>query len=95
MLNEMLDLVESGLEQGQDREGKSNFLMVELTLTTSIQKTATSTRTTTASCVAGTFTECSRLPDGLQEARWSKANSHGCKLLAGDSVISAQNQTSL
>jgi len=69
MLNEMLDLVESGLEQGQNREGKSNFLMVELTLTTSIQKTATSTRTTTASCVAGTFTECSRVSEGLQEAR--------------------------
>ena len=82
MLNEMLDLVESGLDQGQDREGKSNFLMVELTFTSSIQKTATSTRTTTASCVAGTFTQCTQAPDGLKEARWRKGNMQSCKLLA-------------
>ena len=68
MLNEMLDLVESGL----DREGKTNFLMVKLTLTTSIQKTATSTRTTTASCVAGTFTQCTQAPDGVKRGRWGK-----------------------
>ena len=59
MVNEMIDLVESGLDQSEEqRMGRVVMLSVTLSLTTENTETATVTTTLVNSCVAGTFTEC-------------------------------------
>merc|ERR1711934_815153 len=58
LVNEMLDLVESSLDQDQERMGRVVMLSVTLSLTSSITETQTVTTTLVNSCVAGTFTEC-------------------------------------
>ena len=58
LVNEMVDLVESGLDQSEARMGRVLMLSVTLSLTTENTETATVTTTLVNSCVAGTFTEC-------------------------------------
>merc|ERR1711973_914937 len=58
LVNEMIDLVESGLDQSEARMGRMVMVSVTLSLTTENTETATVTTTLVNSCVAGTFTEC-------------------------------------
>jgi len=54
----MVDLVESSLDQDQERMGRVLMLSITLSLTSSMTETQTVTTTLVNSCVAGTFTEC-------------------------------------
>merc|ERR1712227_180210 len=58
LVNEMVDLVESGLDQSEARMGRVVMVSVTLSLTTENTETATVTTTLVNSCVAGTFTGC-------------------------------------
>merc|ERR1712080_365770 len=60
MVNEMLEMVESSLDQGQDTDSRGRFLFVRVTLTQTSNTllTATKTHTLYNSCVAGTFSQC-------------------------------------
>merc|ERR1711890_93490 len=60
MVNEMLEMVESSLDQGQDTDTRGRFLFVRVTLTQTSNTflTATKTHTLYNSCVAGTFSQC-------------------------------------
>ena len=58
LVNEMVDLVESSLDQDQERMGRVLMLSITLSLTSSMTETQTVTTTLVNSCVAGTFTEC-------------------------------------
>merc|ERR1711944_24943 len=58
LVNEMMDLVESSMDQDQERMGRVVMLSVTFTQRTSETETVTVTNTVVNSCVAGTFTEC-------------------------------------
>merc|ERR1711981_356688 len=58
LVNEMMDIVESGMDPNQERSGRILMLSVTLSLTSSMTETETVTKTLVNSCVAGTFTEC-------------------------------------
>merc|ERR1712115_694778 len=55
-INDMLDLVDSGLNS--PAEGRALFVSITLTSTSTSIATVTVNETMTNSCVAGTFTEC-------------------------------------
>merc|ERR1712045_58387 len=57
LVNEMVDLVESSLDEDQERMGRVLMLSITLSLTSSMTETQTVTTTLVNSCVAGTFTE--------------------------------------
>jgi len=61
LVDEVLDVVESGLSSSEDRRSRTFPALVHLTLSQTSTETVstTLTRTITNSCVAGTFTECS------------------------------------
>merc|ERR1712080_734731 len=61
VVNEMLDVVESGLDQGQDARARLLMAMVPLSQTSTTVITETETSTVTPSCVSAvgsTFSEC-------------------------------------
>jgi len=62
-INEMLDLVESGIDS--PAEGRALFVSITLTSTSTSLATVTMTETVTPSCVAGTFTECMTETDSM------------------------------
>merc|ERR1711923_252475 len=58
MVNELMDVIESGLDTPKAGEGRALFISLTLTSTMTNLDTTTVTSTVTPSCVAGTFTEC-------------------------------------
>ena len=68
-MNEMLDLVESSLDQDQERMGRIMMLSITLSLTSSMTETQTVTTTLVNSCVAGTFTECTTTTEAAASSR--------------------------
>merc|ERR1711972_679550 len=89
LVNEMIDLVESGLDQSEARMGRVLMVSVTLSLTTENTETATVTTTLVNSCVAGTFTECTT----STEAASSRALDHHNKgrELFPDAIVTKSN----
>merc|ERR1711990_1428787 len=95
LVNEMIDLVESGLDQSEEqRMGRVVMLSVTLSLTTENTETATVTTTLVNSCVAGTFTECTT----STEAASSRALEHhnkDARELFPDAIVTKSNGNSV
>merc|ERR1711868_168556 len=94
LVNEMIDLVESGLDQSEARMGRMVMVSVTLSLTTENTETATVTTTLVNSCVAGTFTECTT----STEAASSRALEHhnkDARELFPDAIVSKSNGNSV
>merc|ERR1719340_358993 len=58
MVNEMMDVIESGLGNPQDKRDRALFISLTLTSTSTDLMTATVTETVTASCYSPTLSEC-------------------------------------
>merc|ERR1712190_433815 len=82
LVNEMIDLVESGLDQSEARMGRFVMLSVTLSLTTENTETATVTTTLVNSCVAGTFTECTTSTEAASSRAASVEVVHSVKVPA-------------
>merc|ERR1712088_328166 len=94
LVNEMLDLVESSLDQDQERTGRVLMLSITLSLTSSMTETQTVTTTLVNSCVAGTFTECTT----TTEAASSRALEHhnkDARELFPDAIVTKSNGNSV
>merc|ERR1712227_1011029 len=94
LINEMVDLVESSLDQDQERIGRVVMLSVTLSQTTTETETVTVTDTRVNSCVAGTFTECTT----STEAASSRALEHhnkDARELFPDAIVTKSNGNSV
>merc|ERR1712113_172913 len=94
LVNEMLDLVDSSLDQDQERMGRVLMLSITLSLTSSMGETQTVTTTLVNSCVAGTFTECTT----STEAASSRALEHhnkDARELFPDAIVTKSNGNSV
>jgi len=94
LVNEMLDLVDSSLDQDQERMGRVLMLSITLSLTSSMTETQTVTTTLVNSCVAGTFTECTT----STEAASSRALEHhnkDARELFPDAIVTKSNGNSV
>merc|ERR1712045_465173 len=58
MVNEMMDVIESGLGNPEDKRDRALFISLTLTSTSTDLMTATVTETVTASCYSPTLSEC-------------------------------------
>merc|ERR1711936_1372871 len=58
MVHNMVDVIESGLSEHDERDPRALFISLTLTSTSTSLATATVTTTVTNSCVAGTFVDC-------------------------------------
>merc|ERR1719242_2485864 len=87
-----MDLVESSMDQDQERMGRVVMLSVTFTQRTSGTETGTVTNTVVNSCVAGTFTECTTTTS--TEAASSRALEHHNKderELFPDAIVTKSN----
>merc|ERR1711953_247748 len=91
LVNEMIDLVESGLDQSEEqRMGRVVMLSVTLSLTTENTETATVTTTLVNSCVAGTFTECTTSTEAASSRALDHHNKKGRELFP-DAIVTKSN----
>ena len=65
----MLDLVESSLDQDQERMGRVLMVSLTFSMTSAETETQTVTKTLVNSCVAGTFTECTTTTEAAASSR--------------------------
>merc|ERR1712203_970340 len=87
LVNEMIDLVESGLDQSEEqRMGR----VVMLSLTTENTETATVTTTLINSCVAGTFTECTTSTEAASSRALDHHHKKGRELFP-DAIVTKSN----
>merc|ERR1711934_351068 len=91
LVNEMLDLVESSLDQDQERMGRVVMLSVTLSLTSSMTETQTVTTTLVNSCVAGTFTECTTTTEAAASSRALEHHSKDARELFPDAIVTKSN----
>merc|ERR1712168_747491 len=94
LVNEMLDLVDSSLDQDQERMGRVLMLSITLSLPSSMTETQPVTTTLVNSCVAGTFTECTT----STEAASSRALEHhnkDARELFPDAIVTKSNGNSV
>jgi len=89
VVNEMLDLVESGLDRTKDREGRLIFVRLTLTQQSNTQVTETTTTTIMASCVNGTFTECTS--DASASARSVGYSNEEAKNMFPEAIVTKAN----
>merc|ERR1711936_701411 len=91
LVNEMIDLVESGLDQSEEhRMGRVVMLSVTLSLTTENTETATVTTTLVNSCVAGTFTECTTSTEAASSRALDHHHNKGRELFP-DAIVTKSN----
>merc|ERR1711994_152638 len=90
LVNEMIDLVESGLDQSEARMGRFVMLSVTLSLTTENTETATVTTTLVNSCVAGTFTECTTSTEAASSRALDHHHKKGRELFP-DAIVTKSN----
>merc|ERR1719219_16282 len=90
LVNEMLDLVDSSLDQDQERMGRVLMLSVTLSLTTENTETATVTTTLVNSCVAGTFTECTTSTEAASSRALDHHHKKGRELFP-DAIVTKSN----
>merc|ERR1712004_862275 len=91
LVNEMIDLVESGLDQSEEqRMGRVVMLSVTLSLTTENTETATVTTTLVNSCVAGTFTECTTSTEAASSRALDHHHKKGRELFP-DAIVTKSN----
>merc|ERR1712004_707409 len=91
LVNEMIDLVESGLDQSEEqRMGRMVMVSVTLSLTTENTETATVTTTLVNSCVAGTFTECTTSTEAASSRALDHHNKKGRELFP-DAIVTKSN----
>merc|ERR1712223_1704785 len=90
LVNEMIDLVESGLDQSEARMGRLVMLSVTLSLTTGNTETATVTTTLVNSCVAGTFTECTTSTEAASSRALDHHHKNGRELFP-DAIVTKSN----
>merc|ERR1712037_795741 len=95
LVNEMLDLVESSLDQDQERMGRVVMLSVTLSLTSSMTETQTVTTTLVNSCVAGTFTECTTTTETAASSRALEHHSKDARELFPDAIVTKSNGNSV
>merc|ERR1712179_196854 len=96
LVNEMMDLVESSMDQDPERMGRVVMLSVTFTQRTSETETVTVTNTVVNSCVAGTFTECTTTTS--TEAASSRALEHhnkDARELFPDAIVTKSNGNSV
>merc|ERR1711973_494562 len=91
LVNEMIDLVESGLDQSEEqRMGRMVMVSVTLSLTTENPETATVTTTLVNSCVAGTFTECTTSTEAASSRALDHHHKKGRELFP-DAIVTKSN----
>merc|ERR1712223_164339 len=90
LVNEMVDLVESGLDQSEARMGRVLMPSVTLSLTTENTETATVTTTLVNSCVAGTFTECTTSTEAASSRALDHHHKKGRELFP-DAIVTKSN----
>merc|ERR1711936_603394 len=91
LVNEMIDLVESGLDQSEEhRMGRVLMVSVTLSLTTENTETATVTTTLVNSCVAGTFTECTTSTEAASSRALDHHHKKGRELFP-DAIVTKSN----
>merc|ERR1711994_587491 len=90
LVNEMLDLVESSLDQDQERTGRVLMLSITLSLTSSMTETQTVTTTLVNSCVAGTFTECTTSTEAASSRALDHHHKKGRQLFP-DAIVTKSN----
>jgi len=90
-INEMLDLVESGIDS--PAEGRALFVSITLTSTSTSLATVTMTETVTPSCVAGTFMECMTETDSMSSATDSMTDDMMTSSAATDSMESSMTDS--
>jgi len=90
LVNEMIDLVESGLDQSEARMGRMVMVSVTLSLTTENTETATVTTTLVNSCVAGTFTECTTSTEAASSRALDHHHKKGRELFP-DAIVTKSN----
>merc|ERR1711928_195622 len=91
LVNEMVDLVESGLDQSEEhRMGRVLMVSLTLSLTTENTETATVTTTLVNSCVAGTFTECTTSTEAASSRALDHHHKKGRELFP-DAIVTKSN----
>ena len=63
IIHNVMEDIESGMEDPVEGEGRAFWLGLTLTSTTTILNTATVTDTVSPSCVLGSFTACTEMPE--------------------------------
>merc|ERR1712168_227206 len=94
LVNEMVDLVESSLDQDQERMGRVLMLSITLSLTSSMTETQTVTTTLVNSCVAGTFTECTASTT-TASSRALEHHNKDARELFPDAIVTKSNGNSV
>merc|ERR1712212_223450 len=94
LVNEMVDLVESSLDEDQERMGRVLMLSITLSLTSSMTETQTVTTTLVNSCVAGTFTECTASTTAAS-SRALEHHNKGARELFPDAIVTKSNGNSV
>merc|ERR1711990_975035 len=94
LVNEMLDLVESSLDEDQERMGRVLMLSITLSLTSSMTETQTVTTTLVNSCVAGTFTECTASTTAASSRALEHHNKDARELFP-DAIVTKSNGNSV
>merc|ERR1712179_143046 len=95
LVNEMIDLVESSLDQEQERMGRILMLSITLSLTSSMTETQTVTTTLVNSCVAGTFTECTTTTEAVASSRALEHHNKDAGELFPDAIVTKANGNSV
>merc|ERR1712037_340381 len=94
LVNEMVDLVESSLDEDQERMGRVLMLSITLSLTSSMTETQTVTTTLVNSCVAGTFTECTASTTAASSRALEHHNKDARELFP-DAIVTKSNGNSV
>merc|ERR1719278_514854 len=95
LVNEMMDIVESGMDPNQERSGRILMLSVTLSLTSSMTETQTVTKTLVNSCVAGTFSECTMASTTAASSRALEHHNKDARELFPDAIVTKSNGNSV
>merc|ERR1712055_1241174 len=94
LVNEMLDLVDSSLDQDQERMGRVLMVSLTFSMTSAETETQTVTKTLVNSCVAGTFSECTTSTEAASSRALEHHNKDARELLP-DAIVTKSNGNSV
>merc|ERR1711990_64422 len=95
LVNEMLDLVESSLDQDQERMGRVLMVSLTFSVTSAETETQTVTKTLVNSCVAGTFSECTTTTEAAASSRALEHHNKDARELFPDAIVPKPNGNSV